>query len=158
MVGGELPLSLPGCPLQPLHAVHGDGVAVAARQEVGQLLQIFSVSHQIFSPPTPLCCHLHEVLAAGEEPGGEPEQLPAALVAAPHRVVSQLLQDLAVDLVTQNLLRMNLRYFRIIVAEFPNARCVQYEVCVAISVYRVVTASFPDGPASCCSNLTLITS
>ena len=112
MVGGELPLSLPGCPLQPLHAVHGDGVAVAARQEVGQLLaNIFSQSPDIF--PTPLqCCHLHEVLAAGEEPGGEPEQLPAALVAAPHRVVSQLLQDLAVNLVTQNLLRTNLPYFR----------------------------------------------
>ena len=112
MVCGELPLSLPGGPLQPLHAVHGDGVAVAARQEVGQLLQIFSVSSpDIF--PTPLqCCHLHEVLAAGEEPGGEPEQLPAALVAAAHRVVRQLLQDLAVDLVTQNLLRMNLPYFR----------------------------------------------
>ena len=110
MVCGELPLSLPGGPLQPLHAVHGDGVAVAARQEVGQLLQIFSVTRYFLHCSA--CCHLHEVLAAGEEPGGEPEQLPAALVAAAHRVVRQLLQDLAVDLVTQNLLRMNLPYFR----------------------------------------------
>ena len=70
----------------------------------------FQSDHQIFSLLQ--CCHLHEVLAAGEEPGGEPEQLPAALVAAAHRVVRQLLQDLAVDLVTQNLLRMNLPYFR----------------------------------------------
>ena len=112
MVGGELPLSLPGGPLQPLHAVHGDGVAVAARQEVRQLLQIFSVSSPDIFSTALQCCHLHEVLAAGEEPGGEPEQLPAALVAAAHRVVRQLLQDLAVDLVTQNLLRMNLPYFR----------------------------------------------
>ena len=91
MMRRVFPLPDPHRSLQPLETVQGHGVSPGV-EEVGQLL--------------------HQALAAVEQPGGEPEQLPAALVAAAHRVVRQLLQDLAVDLVTQNLLRMNLPYFR----------------------------------------------
>ena len=49
---------------------------------------------------------LHEALGAGEEASGQPEQLPAPLLAWAYGVVSQLLHDLAVDLVTENLLRI----------------------------------------------------
>ena len=52
------------------------------------------------------CPDLHETLGAGEQPGGKPEQLPAPLLAGPDGVVRQLLHDLAVDLVTENLLRI----------------------------------------------------
>ena len=50
------------------------------------------------------CPDLHETLGAGEQPSSQPEQLPAPLLAGPDGVVSQLLHDLAVDLVTENLL------------------------------------------------------
>ena len=48
--------------------------------------------------------YLHKVLAAGEEAGGEPHQLPASLLGQAVAVLRELPHDLAVNLVTQNLL------------------------------------------------------
>ena len=83
MMGRMLPLSPPRCSLKPLQAVHGNGVPPAV-YELGEVLQ--------------------QGLAAVEEASGQPHQLPAALLAWPHWVLCQLLHDLAVDLVTQDLL------------------------------------------------------
>ena len=83
VMGRVLPLSSSCRSLQPLQAVHGNGVPSAV-DELGEVLE--------------------EGLAAVEETSGQPHQLPAALLAWPHRVLCQLLHDLAVDLVTQDLL------------------------------------------------------
>ena len=83
MMGRMLPLSSPCRSLQPFQAVHGNGVPSAV-DELGEVLE--------------------KGLAAVEEASGQPHQLPAALLAWPHRVLCQLLHDLAVDLVTQDLL------------------------------------------------------
>ena len=83
VMGRMLPLAPPCRSLEPLQAVHGNGVASA----VDELSEV-----------------LEQGLAAVEEAGGQPHQLPAALLAWPHWVLCQLLHDLAVDLVTQDLL------------------------------------------------------
>ena len=83
VMGRILPLTHPHRPLQPLQAVQGDGMSPGV-QEVGELL--------------------HEVLAAVEEPRGEPEEFPASLITSSDGIVCQLLHDLAVDLVPQYLL------------------------------------------------------
>ena len=80
VVGRVLPLANPHGPLEPLEAVQSDGVTPRV-EEVSQLL--------------------HEALAAVEEAGGEPEELPASLVTASDRIVSELPHYLAVHLVTQ---------------------------------------------------------
>ena len=85
MVRREFPLALLGSPCQPLETVQCDGVAVAGVDEVVELLQ--------------------QDLGAVEAAGGEPEQLPAALLRAAHWVLRQLLHDLAVHLVPQDLLQ-----------------------------------------------------
>ena len=48
---------------------------------------------------------LHQVLTAGEQPGGEPHQLPAPLLRQPVPVLRQLLHHLTVDLITEYFLR-----------------------------------------------------
>ena len=83
MMGRVLPLAPTSCSLQPLETVHRDRVPPA----VDELGEVFEQS-----------------LAAVEEAGGQPHQLPTALLAWSHRVLCQLLHDLAVDLVTQDLL------------------------------------------------------
>ena len=83
MVRWVPPLPPPGRPLQPLEAVHGYRVPPAV-DELGQVL--------------------HQGLAAVEESRGNPHQLPAALLRGSQGVLGQLLHDLAVDLVTQDLL------------------------------------------------------
>ena len=83
MMGRMLPLSSPCRSLQPFQAVHGNGVPSAV-DELGEVFE--------------------QGLAAVEEAGGQPHQLPTALFAWSHRVLCQLLHDLAVDLVTQDLL------------------------------------------------------
>ena len=84
MMRRVFPLPDPHRSLQPLETVQSHGVSPGV-EEVGQLL--------------------HQALAAVEQPGGEPEQLPASLVAASDGIVSELAHDLAVDLVPQDLLR-----------------------------------------------------
>ena len=84
MVRRVFPLAHPHRPLQPLETVQSHGVPSGV-EEVGQLL--------------------HQALAAVEEPGGQPEQLPAALVTASDGIVGELPHDLAVNLVPQDLLR-----------------------------------------------------
>ena len=83
VMGRVLPLSSSCRSLQPLQAVHGNGMPSAV-DELGEVLE--------------------EGLTAVEETSGQPHQLPAALLAWSHRVLCQLLHDLAVDLVTQDLL------------------------------------------------------
>ena len=78
MVRRIFPLADPDRSLEPLEAVQSDGVTPRV-QEVSQLL--------------------HQALAAVEEAGGEPEELPASLVTASDRIVSELLHDLTVNLV-----------------------------------------------------------
>ena len=48
---------------------------------------------------------LHEVLAAIEQSRGQPEQLPAPLIAHPGRIISQLLHYLTVHLISQYFLK-----------------------------------------------------
>ena len=52
--------------------------------------------------------YLHKVLAAGEESGCEPHELPASLLGQAVAVLRELPHDLAVDLVTQNLLSITI--------------------------------------------------
>ena len=79
LVGGILALAVSDGLLQPQDRVQGDGVSPGALE----LVQV-----------------LHQVLAAGKQPGGQPHQLPAPLLRQPVPVLRQLLHDLAVHLVT----------------------------------------------------------
>ena len=79
MVRRKLPLSLSGCPLNPLETVQSDGMTSPGVKEVTELL--------------------HQTLAAVEQARGQPQQLPAPLLTPSHGIVSQLLHDLTVHLV-----------------------------------------------------------
>ena len=83
LVGRVLPLAVPEGLLEPLDRVHGDGVTPG---------------------PLELAQLLHQGLGAGKQPGGQPHQLPAALLAQPVTVVRQLLHHLAVHLVAEDFL------------------------------------------------------
>ena len=83
LVRRVLPLAVSQRLLQPLSRVQGDGVSPGPQE----LVQV-----------------LHQVLTAGEEAGGEPHELPTSLLGQPVTVVSELLHDLAVDLVPEYLL------------------------------------------------------
>ena len=84
LVGRVLPLAMPEGLLQPLDRVHRDRVSARALE----LVQL-----------------LHQGLRAREEAGGEPHELPAALLAEAVAVLGQLLHDLAVDLVAEDFLK-----------------------------------------------------
>ena len=71
--------------LQPAQAVCGDLVATARLEELGDFLQ--------------------QVGGGCEAAGGQPHQLPAPLLGQPVTVVRQLLDDLAVDFITEDLLQ-----------------------------------------------------
>ena len=86
LVGRILPLPVSQGFLQSLGRVQGDGMSPGPEE----LVQV-----------------LHQVLAAGEETRGEPHELPASLLGQPVPVVSELLHDLAVDLVPEYLLNIN---------------------------------------------------
>ena len=73
----------------------------------GLLQSLSRVESDGMSPgPEELVQVLHQVLTAGEEPSGEPHQLPAPLLRQSVTVVSQLLHHLAVNLVPEYFLRM----------------------------------------------------
>ena len=84
LVRGVLPLAVPQGFLEPLGRVQSDGMSPGPEE----LVQI-----------------LHQVLTAGEQPGGEPHQLPAPLLRQPVPVLRQLLHHLTVDLITEYFLR-----------------------------------------------------
>jgi hypothetical protein len=82
LVRGVLPLSVPQRLLEPLQRILRDGVS-AAPQKHGQFLL--------------------EALRTGEQPRGQPHQLPPPLLRQSVPVVGQLLHHLTVDLVPQDL-------------------------------------------------------
>ena len=79
MMRREFPLALSGCLLYPLETVHGYGMSSSVKE---------------------MCQLLHQTLTTIEESCGQPEQLPASFITASHWIVSQLLHDLTVHLIS----------------------------------------------------------
>ena len=113
LVGRVLPLPVPNRLLQPQDGVHGYGMSPGALK-LGQVL--------------------HEVLGAGEQPGGQPHELPSPLFRQPVPVLRQLLHHLTVNLVSKYLLK--LRFIKKSL-KYSRAKLMILSVCHQDSGYLV---------------------